>query len=151
MAAAEAYVALSHGPNHNRRMAEFELPSVLRGVFFTFRWNKQSLWALPTGVDVLRMTEIEWHLDLPVWSSNPPAPLFDLAPRVVLENPAVHEGHWNRLHAADTTYPLDMFQQSGRWVIMDGYHRLAKLYVDGAESVRVRMHADKLMSVIRAV
>jgi len=60
------------------------LPEVLRGVFFDFRWDRERLWALPTPVTRLDTSMLWWHLDLPVWSTEPPRALFDLAPRAVL-------------------------------------------------------------------
>lgn len=130
-------------------MAEtLTLPAPLQGVFFPFRWNKQALWALPTPAILLPLTELDWHLDLPVWSTQPPQPLFDLRPREVIAQPATHTHHWQRIVDAPLEYALDLFEYKGRWVIMDGYHRLAKHHVLKSEEVLARLHPAKLLESV---
>jgi hypothetical protein len=128
---------------------EIVLPKALQGIFFPFRWDKHALWALPTAVSVVTLAELDWHLDLPVWSTHPPQPLFNLRPREVIEHPNQHALHWDRILAADTIYPLDLFRHNGRWVIMDGYHRLARCVVVGVERVNIRMHPDGLLATVQ--
>jgi hypothetical protein len=125
------------------------LPETLQGVFFPFRWDKQALWALPTPVSRVTLSELDWHLDLPVWSTHPPQPLFNLRPREVIEYRERHAGHWARIEEADIHYPLDLFFYNGRWVIMDGYHRLAKHAVLGIETANTRMHPGELLARVR--
>ena len=45
---------------------------------------------------------------------------------------------------SDAPNPLELFQNGGRWVIVDGYHRLARHQLEGSATVPVRMHADDL-------
>jgi hypothetical protein len=70
--------------------------------------------------------ELEWHLDYPFLSSNPPAPLFDLRPRAVLDDPHEFAKHWDRVLAADLEFPIDVSTFGNRIVILDGFHRLLK-------------------------
>ncbi len=128
---------------------EIHLPSALQGIFFSFRWDKQALWRLPTAPQSIPFAELTWHLDLPIWSTHPPAPLFDLRPRAVIAHPHEHRDHWERIQAADTTFPIELFQHNGRWVIMDGYHRLAKLFVEDTNEILVRMHPDELLPLVK--
>lgn len=125
------------------------LPAILQGIFFPFRWDKHVLWALPTAVSVVTLGELAWHLDLPVWSTHPPQPLFNLRPREVIDCREHHPGHRARIEAADTRYPLDLFHYNGRWVIMDGYHRFARHAAFGIEKVNARMHPDELLTEIQ--
>lgn len=126
-----------------------QLPASLEGIFFGFRWDKQALWALPTPVTHASLKDLAWHLDLTVWSSEPPQPLFDLAPRDVLLHPNQHAYHWQRIHAAEISHPLDLFENNGRWVIMDGYHRLARHALLGTDHVPVRLHEAALLALVR--
>lgn len=122
-------------------MAEtLALPASLQGVFFPLRWDKRALWALPTPATLLSLAELDWHLDLPVWSTQPPQPLFDLPPRDVIAQTALHAQHWQRILDAPLEFALDMFEVNGRWTIMDGYHRLAKHHVLRSTEVPARLH-----------
>lgn len=95
---------------------------------------------MPTPATLLPLAELDWHLDLPVWSTQPPQPLFDLRPHDVIAQPALHAQHWQRILAAPLAYALDLFEYNGRWTIMDGYHRLAKHHVLGHAEVPARLH-----------
>lgn len=121
------------------------LPASLQGAFFPFRWDKQALWALPTPAIQLPFTELDWHLDLPVWSTRPPQPLFDLRPREVIAQPAIHAQQWQRILDAPLEYALDLFEYHGRWTIMDGYHRLAKHHVLQTKEVPARLHPARFL------
>jgi len=122
-----------------------ELPAALHGIFFPFRWNKQALWGLSTPAMPLPIAELEWHLELPVWSTEPPQPLFNLSPHEVIAQPALHAHHWQRILDVSLEYALDLFEFNGRWVIMDGYHRLAKHHVLHSVEVPARLHSAKLL------
>lgn len=121
---------------------KIELPLALRGVFFSHRWENSRIWALSTPTTVISMKALEWHLDLPVWTTVGGEPLFDLAPRSVLSSPTEHPKRWERIGSVDLSHPLEMFKNGERWVIVDGYHRLARLKLEGASEARVRMHPD---------
>lgn len=117
-----------------------DLPPALQGIFFTHLWENSRIWALRTPTTTVPMEDILWHLKLPVWTTVPGEPRFDLAPATVLNDPQNHPRHWDRIHSADVSYPLEMFKNGERWVIVDGYHRLARLKVQRAEEVGVRTH-----------
>jgi hypothetical protein len=39
---------------------------------------------------------------------------------------------------ADLSYPIDIMENKGRWLILDGLHRLVKAYKNGQKTVKVR-------------
>jgi hypothetical protein len=110
----------------------------LHGIFFSHRWENSRIWALPTPVTVVPMEDLVWHLELPVWTTVPGEPRFDLAPLAVLDDPEAYPKRWDGIQSVDLSFPLEMFQNGGQWVIVDGYHRLAWLSVEGATEVGVR-------------
>lgn len=122
--------------------SEVPLPPALQGVFFNFRWDIRKVWALQTQPHREPIEPWLWHLDLPVWSTVPKRPRFDLKPNDVLENPARYRRHHDRILSADTSFALELFRNGGRWVILDGYHRLAHLYTSGERFINVRLHSE---------
>jgi hypothetical protein len=44
-----------------------------------------------------------------------------------------------KIEKADTSYPIDIMENKGRWLILDGLHRLVKLYEQGEKTVKVRI------------
>jgi hypothetical protein len=108
--------------------------------------------AASNHVDVEQMP-ICWltdHLNIPVWDSDvaesvSPAARFavvDTTPMQVIRAPHNYPHHWRRILEADTSYPILVFEngEPPRYDILDGVHRLAKLYtLIGADKlIRVR-------------
>lgn len=130
-------------------MERLALPSHLQDVFFDTLWETGDVWALPTPVSTVTLDQLEWQLDLTVWSTVPGQPRFDLSPRVVLASPNAFACHWARIFDADLTYPLELFANRGRWVIVDGYHRLVKHWLRSSQTVSVRLHPAALWRTVR--
>lgn len=114
------------------------MPREIADVYFDFDWDRRAVWALNVEAETIERSALEWHLDLPFWSSQPPAPFFDLVPRRVIEDPAVHVIHARRIAEADMSFPLDVMEHRGRLCVMDGLHRLAQAVREGRDTVRVR-------------
>jgi hypothetical protein len=115
----------------------------VREVFFDRRWDLQRIWALPTPASPKALADLEWHLGLPVWSTVPGEPRFDLSPSQVLAEPGAFPRHWTKVRAADLRHPLELFRHGARWVIVDGYHRLARAVLEGSPALLVRQHPDE--------
>lgn len=125
------------------------LPETLQGVFFDFPWDTRKAWLLSTKSTVVPFKDLTWLLELPVWTTVPGEARFDLAPRTVLEQPERFPARWSRILMVDLKYSLEMFHNdSGLWVILDGYHRLARHQVEGSREVAVRLHPDHLKAQI---
>ena len=80
---------------------------------------------------------------------DPPHRIFDVAPVTVLAHPESHPKHWKRIQDAETTRPLELVRYGGRWVMIDGYHRLARMRLDKDTSAFVRLHPQGTMDRIR--
>jgi hypothetical protein len=131
-------------------MARIELPPHLRGVFFDWLWDTKRVWSLPTPTSHMPLRDLAWQLDLTVWTTVKGEPRFDLAPSAVLAAPALHPRHWTKIREADLSYPLELFRNGPRWVILDGYHRLCGHWLQGRREVPVRFHPEACRSAVAA-
>jgi hypothetical protein len=107
--------------------------------YFASSWDKHELWRLELPRSRIPVDQLVWHLDYPFWSTNRPAPLFDLKPRTVLEDPDEYTVQWSRILAADLRFPIDTGIFGNRRVILDGFHRLLKSIVTGATEIECRL------------
>lgn len=124
-------------------------PEHLRDVWPDFDWDNRRVWALAVPVTEIEVASLTWLLDEPLWSSRPPEPLFDLRPRDVLAEPDAHPQHAGRVRAADLAWPLDLYPHRGRFVVLDGLHRLARLVLQGASRAQVRCLPPEAEAQIR--
>jgi hypothetical protein len=121
----------------------FGLPESLQGIFFGFLWDTHKVWRLPTESSIVAFDQLAWLLELPVWTTVRGEARFDLAPKTVLASPQQFPDRWRRILEVDLVYPLEMFRSDqGRWVILDGYHRLARHRIELSANIAVRLHPD---------
>ena len=114
------------------------LPAELRDVILDFHWDVELLHSLELPGIELPMAELEWHLRLPFWAYR--GRPFRVTPMQVAAEPCVYAEQYARTMAADLQWPLDVVRrEDGRITILDGVHRLLRAYLDGVESVRVRV------------
>lgn len=118
-------------------MVERKLPDVIKEVGFDFSWDKKKVWRLELPAESMPMPELIWHFEVPfLWSK--PDGYYDLTPQAVLENPNAYPEEHQRVLEADMSYPIDVMHWNGRWVILDGLHRLMKAHLQGHAEIDVR-------------
>lgn len=84
------------------------------------------------------VTEIlEWHFDRPFWNWN--NEWYVLKPIDVINNPNKFKSEYDRIMNSDISYPIDVMENKGRLVILDGLHRLVKYKILGMDKVKVRI------------
>ena len=125
------------------------LPQVIKDVGFDFLWDEERVWALDVPVEEMSSSVLTWHLDFPFLFSCPDG-YYDLCPREVLEHSSEHPEEYARTMRSDTTHPIDIMFWRGRWLILDGLHRLMKQTVEGKDMVPVRKIPKSAIPEIRA-
>jgi hypothetical protein len=87
-------------------------------------------------IELMPVRELEWILDVPLWwdGGHP----FQLRPRDVLVEPDRNQAQRARTSDADLAIPIDVAWYHGRWVVVDGVHRLLKAVSLGHTAVAAR-------------
>jgi hypothetical protein len=98
-------------------------------------WTEQTLWRLDLPAEDVPVETFEWLLDLPIWRWE--GRRFQLSVRQVLTDPERYRAHHEKAARADTSYPIHIAERGGRWVVLDGYHRLLKTLLQGAPTIKV--------------
>lgn len=124
-----------------------KLPSIIEEVGFDFDWDEKKVWALELPVEEVKIDELTWHLDIPFLFTKPNG-YYDLKPSQVLENPDDFNEEYSRTINADLSFPIDVMFWRGRWVILDGLHRLMKANLQGQEEVSVRKVPNSAIQAI---
>lgn len=123
-----------------------KLPQIIKDVGFDFRWSEEKVWALDAPIEQMDISELEWHFDIPFWST--PGGYYNLSPNQVLNEPEKYIQEFERTMKADTSYPLDIMFWKGKWLLLDGLHRLVKLKRQKNKTVKVRKIPIELIPVI---
>ena len=100
------------------------IPDSVMPVMAGFWWDDDRIRALGLAVEELPFGELAWGLEVPFWSHGRKP--FSVRGREVLENPDRYPEHRRRVHWSNLRHPLTLYEKGGRWIILDGYHRLVK-------------------------
>ena len=114
---------------------EKEIPQIIKDVGFDFDWSEEKVWKLDVPVVEMAIKELVWHFDVPfLWENG----VYNLKPQSVIDNPESHKEEYARTMRADLMHPIDIMENKGRWLILDGLHRLMKASILGIKKVNVR-------------
>ncbi len=100
-------------------------------------WEEEKIWALDLPVTEIETEQLAWLLDVPFWE-NDASERWTVTPRDVIDRTPGTSREQERTTQADISFPIDIFENKGKWLVLDGLHRLTKLYMQGAEHIRVR-------------
>lgn len=113
-----------------------EIPQIIKDVGFDFSWSEEKVWALDVPTEEMNIDELIWHFDVPfLWENGG---VYNLTSREVIKHPEAHQEEYDRTMNADLVHPIDIMQNKGRWLILDGLHRLMKASLLSMKTVRVR-------------
>lgn len=112
-------------------------PAIISDYWYSIDWDVEELWRLDYPGERISLAVLAWHLDVPIWPDEGPRP-YSVTPRKVPENPAENPTEFRRVNAASLSYPLEVFRNRDRLMILDGVQRLAKAHALGLEEVLVR-------------
>lgn len=123
-----------------------KIPHIIKDVGFDFDWSEPKVWALEVPTEEIDINELTWHFDIPfLWENG----VYNLKPQEVINNPEAHKKEYERTMAADTSHPIDIMENKGRWLILDGLHRLMKLSIQGEKIIKVRkIPRDKIPEIL---
>jgi hypothetical protein len=124
------------------------VPHALRAVLLDFRWELDRLLTLDLPVEEVAVRDLVWLLDLPFWRED--GELFVLTPNQVRARPDVHVEQWARTLRADLDSPVHITERHGRWVIVDGVHRLLKATIVGRDTMPARRVPESVLPLIAA-
>ncbi len=124
-----------------------EFPKIIKEVGFDFKWENKKVWKLQVPVENMDISELEWHFRIPFWDG---ANCYDLKPIDVINSPKDHKKEYERTMNADISHPIDIMENKGRWLILDGLHRLVKAKILGNSEVKIRkIPRSKIPEIIK--
>ena len=123
-------------------------PQIIKDVGFDFSWDEKKVWQLDIPVTEMPVSELEWHFGIPfLWENGG---VYNLTPREVIDSPDKHKQEFDRTMKADLKHPIDIMENKGKWLILDGLHRLMKAFIQDQDKVKVRIISrDDIPKIIK--
>jgi len=114
-----------------------EIPEIIKEMGFDFHWEEEKVWKLNIPITEMDMNELTWHFDIPFhWHKGG---VYNLKSKEIIENPEKYKEEYERTMKVDLKYPIDIMKNKGKWLILDGLHRLMKAYILEMKKVNVRI------------
>jgi hypothetical protein len=101
-------------------------------------WDEEKIWALQLPVVEMDIKELLRHFDAPWWP-NDNGDRWTITPWDVLHKTKGSLAEQKNIEKADLSYPIDILENKGKWLILDGIHRLTKAYKQGQNKIMVRI------------
>ncbi|MFO0763757.1 MAG: hypothetical protein U0518_02745 [Candidatus Gracilibacteria bacterium] len=111
---------------------------LIREIGFDFSWNTEKVWQLDEPILIIPIDTLLWHFHMPFWNSEG-TDEYNLTVWDTFLNPQGEISHWHAILNANIQYPLDVMPNKGKLLLLDGLHRLAKLYLMGNTDIHVRI------------
>ena len=114
-----------------------EIPASVLEYGFDFDWDERDTWALDYPVQEIPLEQLAWHFEVPFW--NWQGKEYVLTPNQVMREPEKYQSEYERIMQADESFPIEVMENKGRLVILDGLHRLVKEKLAGKQTVWVKI------------
>ncbi len=121
-----------------QQMATMRRPKILEDVGFDIYVDTLKLRDLPLPVEQKDLSELIWCFDFPVWEKDGTDD-WNLTPWAAVEGRSDSSEHKKKIDRADLSFPIVIIWNKERWVILDGIHRLAKAYLLGEKTMKVKV------------
>ncbi|MFH1252964.1 MAG: ParB N-terminal domain-containing protein [Candidatus Uhrbacteria bacterium] len=126
-----------------------KIPKIIKEVGFDFHWEESKIWALDFPIKEILLSDLAWHFEIPFWNFLEGS--YNLSPNQVINGPKKFKTEYDRTMKADLLYPIDIMKNKGRWLILDGLHRLVKAKILGYDKVKVRKISRKEIPKIKVI
>jgi hypothetical protein len=117
-----------------------QMPAQVRIALPEAPWRLELLWRLQRPVEDVQVAELSWLLDLPLWQLE--GRRFQVRPHDVAARPDRFPDHYRRVMASDLAHPIHLARRSGRWSVLDGFHRLLKAELTGRRTLPAMRLSD---------
>ncbi len=106
--------------------------------------DNEKLWALKVPTEIIDISELLWIFDVPFWEDEEGN--IVITPREVINKPNDYPYHIDKIQSCDTSYPIDIMKnKKGKWLTLDGLHRLVSLYLKNETKISVHKIPKKLI------
>lgn len=111
-------------------------------------WEDKKLWSLDLPVIEIDIKDLMWHFDVPYWP-NDSDDRWTITPWNVINHDKESKNEQIKIEKAELIYPIDLFENKGKLLVLDGLHRLVKAYKKGEIRIKARIiPREKLPEII---
>ena len=127
---------------HTKRKMEIdnkkEPPKILTDAGLSMFVDTVKLRELPLPIVEIDLKKLLWHFDMPVWDKDETDD-WNLTPWEVIRKEKGTTAHQKKIEEADISHPIVITEKNDRYVILDGVHRLVKIFMSGGKTIKAKI------------
>jgi len=85
-----------------------------------------------------------WNFDLPLWAKDGTDD-WNLTPWNVINKVEGSIAHQERIKNSDLQFPILLLNKKGKWLIIDGVHRLVKAFQAGHKTIKAKIYTLEMV------
>ncbi len=113
-------------------------PQILTDAGYEIYCDTKKLRELDVPVVDFAIEELLWNFDLPLWEKDGTDD-WNLTPREVINKIPSSSTHQQRIIEADLQFPILLTEKNGKWLVIDGVHRLVKAFEARHKTIRAKI------------
>lgn len=110
-------------------------------------WEEEKIWALELPVVEIDINDLIWHFDAPWWPDDR-GERWMVTPWDVINQVKGTTSEQKNMEKSDLDFPIDVLENKGRLLILDGIHHLVKAYKQGDKKIKARVIPRERLSEI---
>ena len=113
-------------------------PKVLTDAGYEIYCDTVKLRELDTPIVDFEIEKLLWNFDLPLWEKDGTDD-WNLTPREVINKIPESTTHQQRVVKSDLQFPILLTQKNGKYLVIDGVHRLVKAFEAGHKTIKAKI------------
>lgn len=114
-----------------------KIPKTLREAGYEIYCDAEKLGALDIPIVYVEIKDLIWNFDLPLWGKDGES--WNLTPWDVINEVPGSASQRKRVEEVDLNFPILVLKKNGRWLIVDGVHRLVKRYMERQQTISAKI------------
>ncbi len=119
------------------------IPKSLEKAGYEIYCDAEKLGSLNIPIVDFEIKDLIWNFDLPLWGKDGES--WNLTPWDVINEIPGSASQRRRTEDIDMGYPILVFEKNGKWLIIDGVHRLVKAYLNGQQTIPAKIITQGLI------
>lgn len=125
-------------------------PKILTDAGYEIYCDTIKLRDLDLPVVDFEIEKLLWNFDLPFWEKDGTDD-WNLSPWDVINKVEGSSEHQNRVKQADLQFPIFLLNKKGRWLVVDGVHRLVKAFEVKQKTIKAKILTPALVEKYKTI
>jgi len=122
---------------------ENKIPKILRDAGYEMNCDVEKLNTQGIPVTSVEIKELVWIFDLPLWGKDGES--WNLTPWDIINRVPGSESQRKRVENVDLNFPILVYRKNNRWIVVDGVHRLVKMYLEDKSIVSAKVLSEGML------